>query len=313
MSIEAPSAPSSEPVVDSSPAPALDENAPAQEPASDLTASPSPADGIFSDGLTFRDGYFNDVDADGFDEYRSMAAQFKDLPSLFKSLKDTKAALSQRQDGMVKLPNSQSTEEEIAAYRDAIGIPESVDGYELTLPEASELPEGIQFQEGDLQQFREFAHKNGIAPETASALLRYQAQVEGEQISQIRQEQQDWKADQQEQLRNEWGGKWEQNQMLAKRAAETFGLGADHPLMENAEVVKAMANAAAKISESSLVAGESITSHLTPGNEARDILANPDNALHAPFHDSSHPNHETAVNSYMQKMEEQARRDGFSV
>lgn len=307
MSTEAPPAPSPEP------APAPVDPTPAPEPTPEPTPSPSPADGIFSDGLTFRDGYFNDVEAEGFDEYRSMAAQFKDLPSVFKSLKDTKAALSQRQDGMVKLPNSQSTPEEIAAYHKAIGIPESIDGYEITLPEASELPEGIEFQESDLQQFREFAHKNGIPPETASALLKYQAQVEGDAISQIRQEQEDWKADQQEQLRNEWGGKWEQNQMLAKRAAETFGLGADHPLMENADVVKAMANAAAKISESSLVAGEAITSHLTPGNEARDILANPDNPLNAAYHDSSHPNHETAVNTYMQKMEEQARRDGFAV
>lgn len=313
MSIEAPSAPSSEPIVDSSPAPALDESATAQEPASDLTESPSPADGIFSDGLTFRDGYFNDVDADGFDEYRSMAAQFKDLPSLFKSLKDTKAALSQRQDGMVKLPNSQSTDEEIAAYRDAIGIPESVDDYELTLPEASQLPEGIEFQEGDLQQFREFAHKNGIAPETASALLRYQAQVEGEQILQIRQEQQDWKADQQEQLRNEWGGNWEKNQMLAKRAAETFGLGADHPLMRNADLVKAMANAAAKISESSLVAGEAITGHLTYGAQAKDMLNNPDNPHYAALHEDGHPHKEKANNLYLELQRKQAEADGFAV
>jgi uncharacterized protein with PIN domain len=272
--------------------------------------SPSSPPGIFSEGLSFSEGWYEGIDDPAFDPYRSMAAQFKDLPTVFKSLHDTKAALSQRQDGMVKLPGAQATPEEKAAFHRALGVPESVDDYQITPPE--KLPEGVEFDEGQLSAFREFAHANGIPPATASALVAFQAQAESEAISSIEAQQRAFVESQQNALRQEWGAQWEKKQMLAKRAAETFGLGADHPAMQNADVVKAMAEAAAKISEDSLVAGEEITGKLSPQSEARDIMANPDNPLHVAYHDETHPQHEHAVQTYLRKMEEQARREGFA-
>src|SRR5690606_33274637 len=135
----------------SDPPPAIDP-APVADPPSEPT-------GIFGEGLAFRDGWFNGVEDPSFDQYRSMAAQFKDLPSVFKSLHDTKAALSQRQDGMVKLPGANATEEDIAAWRAATGVPESPDAYDIKVPE--KLPEGIDFKPETLTAFREFAHKAG--------------------------------------------------------------------------------------------------------------------------------------------------------
>jgi hypothetical protein len=82
---------------------------------------PAAPAGIMGDGLAFREGWFNDVQDPAFDEFRSMAAQFKDIPSVFKSLKETKTAFHARQEGMVKLPGEKSTPEEIAAYHKARG------------------------------------------------------------------------------------------------------------------------------------------------------------------------------------------------
>lgn len=285
--------------------------APPAEPAAPAEPSgdPPPSPGIFSDGLSFSEGWYEGIEDPAFDPYRSMAAQFKDLPTVFKSLHDTKAALSQRQEGMVKLPGAQATPEEKAAFHRALGVPESLDEYQIAAPE--KLPEGVEFEPGQLDAFREFAHANGIPPATASAIVAFQAQAESEAIAAIQAEQREFVEAQQNALRHEWGSNWEKNQMLAKRAAETFGLGADHPAMQHADVVKAMAQAASKISEDSLVAGEEITGKLSPQSEARDILANPDNPLHKAYHDESHPQHEHAVQTYLRKMEEQTRREGF--
>ena len=266
---------------------------------------------IFSEGLAFTEGRYEGVKDPAFDPYRSMAAQFKDLPTVFKSLHDTKAALSQRTDGMVKLPTANSSPEEVAAYHRAIGVPETADAYEITPP--AQLPEGVDFAPESLQGFKEFAVKHGIPPATANALIAFQAQAEGEAISQIREAHQERVQAEQAQLQREWGMKYEQNLMLAKRAAETFGMKADHPAMRNPDVLKAMAFAASKISESSLVSGEKLGGMLSPGSEARDIMANPDNPLYAAYHTSGHPNHEYAVSTYMLKMKEQVQRDGFQV
>lgn len=274
---------------------------------SPLASSPS----IFSEGLAFSEGWYEGVQDPAFDPYRAMAAQFKDLPTVFKSLHDTKAALSQRTDGMVKLPGANATPEEVAAFNKALGVPDTVDAYELQLPD--QLPDGVEFAPEALTAFKEFAHKHGIPPKTANALLAFQAQAEGEAITQIRQQFEQQRQEQQAQLSREWGGQYEQKLMLAKRAAETFGLGADHPAMQNPDVLKAMAFAASKLSETSLVSGERLGGMLSPGSEARDIMANPDNPLHKAYHDSSHPNHEFAVNTYMAKLKEQVQREGYQV
>lgn len=275
-------------------------------PESQSSAAPS----IFSEGLNFSDGWYESIQSPEFDPHRSMAAQFRDLPSVFKSLHETKAALSQRQDGMVKIPGESATDEERAAFNKAMGIPGSLDEYEIAIPE--QLPEGVELTPDSLLGFREFAYQHGIPPKTASALVAFQIQAESAAIAQIQADQQAQAQEAQQALNREWGGQYEQKMMLAQRAAETFGLGADHPAMQSPDVLRAMALAASKISESSLVSGERIGASLTPGSEARDIMANPDNPLHSAYHDPTHPNHETAYRTYMQKMEEQSRRDGFA-
>lgn len=275
------------------------------------TESTSTAPGIFGDGLAFREGWYNDVQDPTFDQYRSMAAQYKDLPTVFKSLHDTKAALSQRQDGMVKLPNPQSTPEEIAAYRKATGVPDTLEGYEIKIPE--KLPEGVEFQPEVLNSFKEFAHKAGIPLAVANELIAFQAQAESAQIARFHEESAAEAKASEASLRAEWGGQYEQKDMLARRAAQTFGLGANHPALQDPAVRKALANAGAAISEDKLASAEKVSPSLTPGNEAKDIMKNPDNPLHAAYHDPSHPNHEHAYRVYMEKLKEQVKREGHQV
>ena len=265
--------------------------------------APPPAEtppGIFNEGLSFREGWFNDVTDPALDPYRSMAAQFKDLPSMLKSMHDTKAALSQRTDGMLKVPGKDATPEEVGAFRKALGVPDSPDKYQIVPP--AQLPAGVEFKPETLNQFAEFAHKQGFTNDMVNSLIAYQAQAESVEISRLEQEHAALVDAQEKQLQREWGGNWEQKSMLARRAADTFGLGADHPALANADIRRALARAAELISEDNLTSGDKVSGVLSPANEAKDILKNPENAWHKAYHNPADPRHQEATAHYMHLM-----------
>jgi hypothetical protein len=218
-----------------------------------------------------------------------MLAQFKNLPALAKSLKETKAALSQRQEGLVKLPGAEATPEEIAAYRQAVGVPETPAGYEL------QLPEGIEYREDVLNSLREKAHGLGITPAQLSELVNFQAETEQAELARWQAEHEDATKKAQEDLRKEWGPRFPQKLHEAKRVAETFGLRADHPALADGEVLKALALGASLISSDKLAGNETVTRTLAPENAAIDIQRNPSNPLYEAYRDSTHPNHAAAI------------------
>ena len=271
--------------------------------------SPSESSSIFSEGFTFKEGWTDDLIGDQFDESRATLANYKDLGAVAKALVDNKRAATARTDGMVRVPTADSTPEDIAAYNEAIGIPDTLEGYEITMPEA--IPEGVEFSQDDVAGFRELAYKIGITPEQASKIVEYQAIVEGQVISGFEANNAEHLASQQKALQDEWGNKWQQETTNAKRAAATFGLDPNSPAMQDAGVVKAMAKAASFLSEDKLVSGEKVTGQLSEGNQAADILSNRDNPLYEAFHDSNHPRHKEAAATYLHKLEEQTKREGF--
>ena len=73
--------------------------------------------------------------------------------------------LKKATEGMIKIPGEGATEEEIAAYRKAQGVPDSADGYELTVPENDK--EGF---EAIAKEVKAAAHEAGIAPSKLSAV-----------------------------------------------------------------------------------------------------------------------------------------------
>lgn len=270
---------------------------------------PSESPSIFSEGLTFASGWADSIQDPEFSEVRSMASQFKDLPAVFKAFKETKGKLSERMDGFVKLPGADATEEDIAAYRAAIGVPESKDGYTLKAPD--HLPEGIEFHDSMLDGFREFAHEKGIPNDLAQELINFQIQAEAAEIQSIREAQAEQAKAAQDELRKEWGSKFEANSELARRAGQTFGLSEDSPALRDPDVLRAMAKAGSLIAEDKMISTEAMSGRMSPGSEAKDISGNPDNPLYKAYWEPSHPNHQTAVATYQRKMQEQTKREGY--
>jgi hypothetical protein len=264
---------------------------------------PAAPTGIMGDGLAFREGWFNDVQDATFDEYRSMAAQFKDLPSVFKSLKETKTAYQARQEGMVKLPGEKSTPEEIAAYHKAVGVPGKAEEYTFKVPT---LPGGLKIEDSFIKGFSEFAHKQGIPQAQAQAILEYQASLESAEIAAIEEEEKQAIQASEQKLRDEWGMQFDKNMLLAQRAAKTFGVSDQDA--KNPELLRIMQRVAGAISEDKLASPGDVGGILSAGNEARDIVKNDRNPLYAIYWDSSHPRHQEVVAMVLQKQKEQTAR-----
>ena len=77
-------------------------------------------------------------------------------------------------------PGKDASPEELAAYREANGIPESPDGYEI------DLPNGIVLGEADqpyVDEFLKIAHSHHLPPETANAIAATQLELREKDIA----------------------------------------------------------------------------------------------------------------------------------
>lgn len=268
-----------------------DPNNPAPSANPDPVPPSTPAPSIFSEGFNFAPDWADRLEGPDFDAHRATLAKFggKSVHDLAKSYGELQQLMGKRQDGLVKLPGEGATPEEIAAYRKAVGVPESPDGYAL------ELPEGMELREDVLANLRGKAHELGITPAQLSALVQFQAETEQTELARWQAEHEDATNKAREDLRREWGPRFETKLHDAKRVAETFGLRQDHPALQDAEVLRALALGASVISSDKLAGNETVTRTLSPENAAIDIQRNPSNPLHEAYRDSSHPNHQAAV------------------
>jgi hypothetical protein len=112
-------------------APAADPPA-ADPPAADPPAADPPAadlDFAWANGVKAEAG--EGEDASNLDWLKG--TKVKDLDSLVKIARDNQKAL--RESGRVKIPGADAKPEEIAAFREAMGVPDKAEGYEIKLPE----------------------------------------------------------------------------------------------------------------------------------------------------------------------------------
>jgi len=263
---------------------------------------PEATPSILGDGLSFNEGWTDQLTGD-HEQFRDMAGQFKDIPGLLKSYHDTRAKLSQR----VQAPGEDATPEERAAWKANLGVPDSVDGYEIQIPE--KLPEGVELSDGDFDSFKKFAFDNDLSVNQVNKLIEYQIGVEGDMMSQINQEMKAQQEATEKQLQQEWGSEWTKKKELAERAAETFGLGADHELMSNPDVLRMLSQIAPAIGEDKLVSKDDVAGIKSPGDMAYDISRNSDNPYYEAYHDPGHPGFQEAQKRYDDLMREQVARE----
>lgn len=263
---------------------------------------------LIGEGFTFVDGWADKLEGEKFDKTRAMLSQFKSLPDLANSFHELRSSFSKKTEGLVKLPGQDASPEDVAAFRKALGVPDSPDGYEIPTPQG--LPDGFEFDPASLAPLKEKAHALGIAPAALAELVAFQVQSEAAEVSRLTQEAIEKGKAAQEQLRKEWGQNYDRNLALSERVKLTGGgLPEDHWGHHDPHVQRLLASLGAKLSEGSMSAHEAAVANLGPGNAARDVVMNPDNPLHKAYHDSSHPNHESAIAHYRALLAEQHRKD----
>lgn len=76
--------------------------------------------------------------------------------------------LTEKSKDMVVIPKENATPEELTAYRQALGIPETSEGYEIKRPE--KMPEGLPYDEVLESKFKETAHNLGLTSKQVQGL-----------------------------------------------------------------------------------------------------------------------------------------------
>jgi len=129
-----------------------------------------------------------------------------------------------------------ATDEEKAAYRKALGVPDSAEGYSYQMPDTSDWPETVNVDElqpiiGDMKTM---LHETGSTPEQAKSIIDYTLNriVEGHKADSAQFEENIAKAD--TALKNEWGDEFEKNNNYAQRGFKQFA---------NEEFTSALTNA----------------------------------------------------------------------
>ena len=145
--------------------------------ADDTTTTTEPA----PDATTsWRDALPDDIKAEGVftkynspaDAHRAHVAANADLTRMRQELKSRPPA------GAVLVPGEGATEDQTKAWREALGIPEKAEGYELHTKSAQDArhPERmpITINDADMKTFRDLCHANGVSPRQAQAILDFQ-------------------------------------------------------------------------------------------------------------------------------------------
>ena len=203
-----------------------------------------------------------------------------DVESMAKGFNGLEQLLGKKANS-VPVPNEKSTPEEISAYRKAIGVPESPEGYKLK-PE--QLPNGVSWDDSVAKRAAELAHKHNIPAAAMSELMKFDleraALMNQAAASMIETQLESGRAE----LQRVYGDKMPEKIELARRAAVTAGVDPSSQGFVDPQVVKAIVSWAEKLSDDRLVEGNQ-TGISSTRARARDIMTNESNPLYQRYQD----------------------------
>lgn len=235
---------------------------------------------------TLTTSWIDDID----EEYRTGLEKFKSINDWAKSHKNLEQLVGR------KYPGADAKPEELEAFYKQIGRPDDAEGYSLP------MVEGIEYNEEALKTFKETFHKAGLTSKQAQTIMEHYNQFVGEQIqgSEEQQRQAEQKRLEEHQkrfdeLKETWGGKFEENTAMAQRAARAFGLEpAEMDKIEQAigpdKLLSMFYNVGKNLSDDAIVEGQHSNSHyMTPQQatiELNKFMSDPQNieAMHNKMH-----------------------------
>lgn len=240
---------------------------------------------------------------DDLKAYAPSLQTFSSVNDVFKSYGELKKAYGQK----VQPPNETSTPEQVAKWRQLVGAPESLDGYKFEKP--SDLPAGMEWNEGLLKSVSEWALSNHIPPKSIEGLISV---YNKEQSARLGAAQEKATADglqalqeEESRLKTAWGDKFDANSQQAKAAAAALGIKADHYALFDADIMQALHRAAPLLKESKLIQGDNASLVATGKTQAQLIQTDKSHAHYAAYHNPNHPQHEAVRSMVLQLMTQQ--------
>jgi len=221
---------------------------------------------------TFADGWANNLPEDSA-AYKDTLSKYKSVPDMAKALANANALIGKK----LGVPNEKSSPEEVAAFRRSLGVPDSIEEYKFA-PDA--LPEGMTWDDNNVKNYAEIAHKHNIPPSAMKALVTEHAKMEHFKMQGMQAEIEKQHVQSVNTLKKEWGGEFDKNIGLAKQAAKLAGVNANSQGFADPEVVRGFVRMAQMMSEDKVGRSMSGSEFMTGQARAKDIMSNPDNSWH---------------------------------
>jgi uncharacterized protein YpuA (DUF1002 family) len=207
---------------------------------------------------------------------RNSAGKFTSLDALVESYNKMGGELKSR----IRVPGEDASEEDVAKFRKALGVPNSAEEYALT------PPEGKEYDEADLaiiSEFAEVALEHNVPAAAFSAFMQKLAERASGLRENVAEQIEDAREEAEEALHKEWGNDFDKNVQMATRAAkahggtefvkflnstkvEGYGLLGDHP-----DMVKFLAQIGSKSDEHDMVLHSSASERQSAQDEIREI------------------------------------------
>lgn len=212
------------------------------------------------------------------DDLRPHAKNFHTAADAVK----TAAALRQKLSGAVVVPGEGAGAEEVAAYRRAIGCPETAEGYAYTVPD--NVPDYLRRDGADesaRQAFFEAMHARNVPQEHVTAAMDWYWQNLSEMDAAFGERARKVEADCEAKVKEMWGDDYDTNMALMKRGMDSCGqdlvdyldatgLG-NHP-----EIAKVFHDLGKYRSEDAMVSGGSDGASRSLHDRAAELRARPD-------------------------------------
>ena len=240
--------------------------------ATETSTAPTQHTGYVKDDGSFSEGWIDKL-PDEVADYKSSIKNFKSVPDLVKALGNANALIGKK----LGVPSEKSSPEEVAAFRRSLGVPDSIDEYKFA-PDA--LPEGMTWDDNNVKNYAEIAHKHNIPPAAMKALVTEHAKMEHFKMQGMQAQIEKQHVEAVNTLKKEWGGEFDKNIGLAKQAAKIAGVNANSQGFADPEVVRGFVRMAQMMSEDKVGRSMSGSEFMTGQARAKDIMSNPDNSWH---------------------------------
>lgn len=165
-----------------------------------------------TDSAGWRSGITEESDLKLAERYTSPAA-------MAKALREANVKISQ---GAPTRPGEGASDEDLAAYRQSLGVPATADAYEITQPEGVTDEQFAAVREG-LTPYLELAHTHNAGPDLVDAFIQFDMERAQAQADAQAKADQDFHEATEAALRKEWGEDFQGNMNLAQLYAEQKG------------------------------------------------------------------------------------------